>query len=332
MKGIVYEVTGTDVLGLAPVFHEKYKRGYAYETTTHFVHYYAYDYGWNSLQINLCVTEPKNGTLEDWVKKHFEATNIHTVDYEVGETIEGVWRPGLYYYEHIYQALNTCESERRLNEQALRVLLEKLDDIFLYIEPDATSFKTYSHKLRELLILACTEVESSWVYFLDKAGVSPVNRSSFTTKDYIRLKDVLFLEEYECTFKGHTSIPAIQPFKGWDDTSPTKSLSWYDAYNKTKHNRVLNFSEANMYNVIQAVIASIIMYIVRYSPFPMQEESGTFNSLINQHFKFRLVDSDVKKHYIPLIEIPAPFRPDIISYSPFKNGHVKPYVVKPFIL
>jgi len=168
--------------------------------------------------------------------------------------------------------------------------------------------------------------------FINKVGCLPLNGSTYTTKDYVRLLDVLFLNEYECTFKGHSGMPVIKPFNGWDSSSSTKSLSWYDAYNKTKHNRASNFSDANLYNVIQAVMANIVLYIVKFSPFPMQEESGTFNSLINQYFRFRLTNTNEKKHYIPLIEIPSPFSSSIGHCSPFNAGYIKPFNIKPLLL
>ncbi|AZA89103.1 hypothetical protein EG349_19960 (plasmid) [Chryseobacterium shandongense] len=72
----------------------------------------------------------------------------------------------LYYTNDIHQGLKTNESERRLSQQALKILLEKLDDLFLYIEPTESSMSTYSHKTRELLILACTEVENFWMHYM----------------------------------------------------------------------------------------------------------------------------------------------------------------------
>src|SRR5882724_10824696 len=140
MKAIFYDITHTKVPSLVDDLHIKYNRGFAYEISTHYVHFYANSTGWYGIHSNLCVVEPKNGTLEDWVIKYFGAQNITIMDNEVGESVEGVWRPGLYYSTNTYQALNTTEVERKLYEQSLRILIEKLDNIFLYIEPDSTSF------------------------------------------------------------------------------------------------------------------------------------------------------------------------------------------------
>ena len=89
----------------------------------------------------------------------------------------------------------------RLSEYSLRLLVQKIDEIFLYIEPDTKSLNTYSHKTRELLILACTEVENFWQYYMTQAGQTPQNGRNYTTKDYVKLAEKLHLKDYEFTLK-----------------------------------------------------------------------------------------------------------------------------------
>jgi hypothetical protein len=48
--------------------------------------------------------------------------------------------------------------------------------------------------MRELLILACTEVEDSWSYFLRVAGKAATPRG-WSTNDYIKLGAPLYLQE-----------------------------------------------------------------------------------------------------------------------------------------
>ena len=335
MKAIFYNTTHTKVPGLVQKFHIGLELGYAYETSTHYVHFYGTNRNFYSIHTGQTVVESKEKSsypdLVSWVTHYFGAQNIEIMENEVGEVIEGVWRPELYFYSDTNIALNTTESERRLSEQGIRVLLEKLDDLFLYLEPDSTSFSTYSHKIRELLILACTEVEGFWVYFMKLSNTNPIGRN-YTTKDYIKLKEVLFLSEYQFTFKSYSSVSPLTPFKIWDSTSPTSSLTWYDAYNKTKHDRINHFKEATFFNALNAVVASIILYICRFSPYPLLEEKGTLNSLVNQHFKIELINANIKKSYIPLIEIPSTYRKDIFFYDSRREGDKMPYTTKPLIL
>ena len=335
MKAIFYKTTHTKVPGLVQNFHVGLELGYAYETPTHYVHFYGTNRNFFSIHTGQTIIENKETSsysdLLSWVTHYFGAQNIQQMETEIGEVIEGVWRPELYYYADTNIALNTTEAERRLSEQAIRVLLEKLDDIFLYVEPDSTSISTYSHKIRELLMLACTEVEGFWVYYMKLSGTKPIGKN-YTTKDYIKLKEVLFLSEYQFTLRSYSTISPLQPFKIWDSASPTSSLTWYDAYNKTKHDRIHHFKEATFFNALNAVVASIILYISRFSPYPLLEEKGTLNSLVNQHFEIELINADVKKSYIPQIEIPTTYRKDIFIYNSRRNGDIKPYLTKSLII
>lgn len=335
MQAIFYEITDTKVPNLVKEFHQRLSLGYAYETENHYIHFYGTNTNFFSIHTGQTVIENKSTstykTLKEWVEFYFGAKNIQTMTSNVGETVEGVWRPSLFYYDDTNKALNTNEAERRLSEQALRVLLEKLDDLFLYIEPDTISFNTYSHKIRELLILACTEVENFWSFYMNLSGTKPIGRN-YSTQDYVKLIDTLFLKEFQCSLRSYVSLPEIKPFENWNSTNPTSSLVWYDAYNKTKHNRASHFTSATLSNALSAVIANIILYIVRFSPYPLLEENGTLNSLVNQHFKFELIDANVKKSYIPLLEIPAHYRKDIFIYDSRKSGDIKPFIINPLSL
>ena len=79
----------------------------------------------------------------------------------------------------------------------------------------------YSQKIRELLILACTECESLWTNYMRLTG--DMNHR-LTTADYVKLKDKLFLSEYIINFTNHPFEHSFQPFKDWDSVNPTQSM------------------------------------------------------------------------------------------------------------
>ncbi|ENM5803791.1 hypothetical protein V4V58_003862 [Vibrio mimicus] len=185
MNGIFYNNTITTLPGWAEPLHLSQPIGYAYETATHFVHLYGKDHGLNVISVGLTVIEQKNGTLVDWVQRVFGAQNIQPLSLPIGDTVESLWRPSLYYSKDIEAALNIDPYEQRSAEQALRVLIEKLDDILLYVEPSPSGLASYGHKSRELLILACTEVENLWTSIFQKAGIPPSNNRMYTTQDYV---------------------------------------------------------------------------------------------------------------------------------------------------
>ncbi|MBL9151091.1 MAG: hypothetical protein JNK37_01330 [Verrucomicrobiales bacterium] len=50
----------------------------------------------------------------------------------------------------------------------------------------------------------------------------------------------------------------LAPFSEWKQ-DPALSPSWYQSYNKVKHNRSINFPEASLNNVLHAIAACAIV-------------------------------------------------------------------------
>jgi hypothetical protein len=332
MSSLVYENTKFTVPGWVP-FNDKEPRGIAYETSTHFVHFYGKDFGLRVISAGLTVTEAKAkakaASLEDWIQDAFGATDILPSANEPGHTIEGVWRPGLYFEDELLQGLGVTSPELRLAEQSLLLLLQRLDEVLLFIEPSVQSLETYSHKTRELLILACTEVESSWKHYLRRAGVQEPS-NGFTTKHYVRLKEPLFLEEFEVILPRYSSIPQQQPFSGWSATNPTTSLDWYNAYNKTKHDRTIHFASASLLNCLKATAANIVLFAVRFGPFRLFSGGGTLSAMFNQTFSIGLKQPNYQSFYAPLISLPVNQRVDRICFN--SRELTQPRTVCPFLI
>lgn len=315
MPALAYRNTKTTLPNWNPI-HEKQARGIAYETDTHFVHIYGTDSGLWPVSIGLTATERKSGTLRDWVQRVFGAVDIEETIVDVGETIRGVWRPGLFYDGEILQGLTATPVELRLAEQALLLLVQRLDELLLFVEPSAQTLNTYSHKSRELLILSCTEVENCFKAYLDLADISPPRSGQFSTTDYVKLRSPLCLDEFEVRLPRYSAVPATRPFHGWHGTpSPTKTLPWYAAYNKTKHNRGAHFGEATLWNCIQAVAANIVMFSARLGPFRLYHGAGTLAALFNQHFSIELRDCRPASFYAPRVHLPPNQRNDLICFN-----------------
>jgi len=107
-------------------------------------------------------TQPKLGSLRDWIDQTFGAVEVAETICEVGHTVHGVWRPGLFYSEEVLQGLSAKPSDLRLAEQALLLLIQRRGEWLHFIEPSPVTLQAYSHKARELLILSITEVENAW--------------------------------------------------------------------------------------------------------------------------------------------------------------------------
>jgi hypothetical protein len=263
--------------------------------------------------------------LPEWIERVFGGVEIEHSIHEVGHTVEGVWRPGLYFADELLHGLRNTEIDRRLAEQALRILIQRLDEILVYIEPTAKGLGAFGHKTRELLILACTEVENNWKHYVQRAGLLPANGYMFTTKDYAKLLEPLHLEEFEIGLPLYIEVNAVRPFQGWDMNKATQSLPWYDAYNKTKHDRSTHFDLATLQNCIKAVAAALILFCVRFSPFPLLHGVTGLTTLSNQMFSIKLYGCP-KSFYVPLIELHPNQMAEIACYDSKRS--VQPMVVQ----
>ena len=329
MRALVYRVTKHTIPGWAP-FHEKEPRGIAYESDTHFVHMFGKDKGLWVISTDLTATQAKSGNLREWIDRTFGAVEIEEASCDVGHTIHGVWRPGLFFSEEVLQGLSATTVELRLAEQALLLLIQRLDELLHFVEPSPVTLQTHSHKARELLIIACTEVENAWKSYLRIAGVVPPAKGDFATNDYVKLLGPLRLTDYQASLPRYADIPLIRPFRGWSAAQPTKSLTWYDAYNKTKHDRSSHFSQATLWNCLQAVAANLALFSVRFGPFHLFHGGGTLAAFFNQLFTIELQDCAPSSFYAPKLALPSNQRMDLICFG--SQELVEPRIVDPLNL
>lgn len=332
MKFSTYRNTSTaDSLRWSSPIHIDHARGYGYQTDTHFVHFYGRNTGNWTVSPGLCVTQGVAGDLPSWQADLFGAEEFGTSTSEVGHTVAGVWRPGITNYSDIRTGLQTTDSDRHEALQDLRFLLERLDDLFRYIDPN-TGQHSFSYKTRELLILACTEVENAWAYYLSQTNAQPQNGNNFTTKDYVRLLAPLFLDEFQCTLKAFPSLPAFRPFYGWSAAQPSQSLAWYEAYNQSKHNRKLHFDKATLRACIEAVAANVTMFSVRFSPFPLFNEGVTTSTLFNQLLNLELIEPRPESFYLPMVAFPPNPNIRLSKFDIDASNLRKPWHVNAFTL
>ncbi|GBR36408.1 hypothetical protein [Gluconobacter kondonii] len=151
-----------------------------------------------------------------------------------------------------------------------------LENIFRFIEPNYQNLNTFSHKLREILIIACTEVECIMRMICDdNVEKEDIPRNNFyKTEHYFNLKEAMKLGEWSLTLKNYSGLQPLKPFELWLEENPTKSLFWYDAYNKVKHHREENIREATLLNVLNAVSAIHILNSAQYGPEIYSDQYG----------------------------------------------------------
>ena len=319
MKAITYQTDPAVIPpGWAPSadLHRTQTRGAGYEDAKHYVHFYCTERPLWMLSPGLTVTESKNShsTLDGWVKARFGATNIQPMSLEAGEIYDGLWRPGLTMDDDLMSALRYTFAERRAAELPLLLILERLNELLLYVEPDPSTLATHGHKQRELLLLAATEVEAQWRWFLEHAGLTSLGRG-FSTNDYVKLGPALFLSDFDVTIPRYPAVSAFSPFSGWDAKRPTKSLPWYDAYNETKHDRVGGLRRASLEACLLAVAASLVLFTARFGFHALYNGRGNLSANFNETFSIDLARADPTTCYVPRIQIPPNQRTDFVTFN-----------------
>lgn len=194
----------------------------------------------------------------------------------------------------IYRDFRTFHIEIAISSvNQLSILKSELDSIFQFVHPSSENLNTYSHNIRNLLILICTEVEAQLKGVL-KENIK-VKKKIYSTKDYVKLNKILRLNEYELEFSYYPSINKVAPFKNWDSISPTKSLKWYNDYNAVKHDREDEFKRATLINVINGICALAILYVAQFG-----KENTFWAEKIQNSFKLTKEPKwEIDEFYLP---------------------------------
>lgn len=332
MKAICYHNTKLTLPNWDPddQLNEKCPLGFAYEDEGFYVHIYGSGEGSYTISPGITAIEGSESwsSLEQWVVNRFGAVNIESMHEEVGVSHPSVWRPGLYAYDELQQGLHYSSFEREDEDQALFLLLQKLIDIFSYIEPTNCNLHCYGHRIRELIILASTEFENQCRHILRANNITPVGKD-YMSKDFVKLNIPAHLMDYEIKFKPYADLKSFRPFDDWNIGQPTKSLPWYEKYNRVKHDRAKDFADASLETALNAIAANIILYAVRFGPYPLFNFHSILSGYFNQYINLTLVNPDIRSFYIPKI---MTYRFKIKEYfccNAFRDRLIEPWKVMP---
>jgi len=252
---------------LADFFNARY--AFAYEDSCF---YYALSerYPFNYLAIE----EQKSNytTLEDWIKNKFKATDIRPSLNQAGKFYKRMWYPSPYLSP---ESLISNPESYTQSLVVIELLIKKMNELFLTIEPTQKNVHVFGLKIRELLLLACMEVEASCKGVLKEHEYIKNSKQPWNTKDYVKLLEPMCLANYTLALRSYPNFPRFQPFSCWRQNRPTKSLYWYNAYNNTKHDREASLHEATLLNAIHSVGAVVVMFCAQFG-IP-QEQKTLFN-------------------------------------------------------
>jgi hypothetical protein len=226
------------------------------------------------------------------IQNPINKTNVETLQTQIGKYYPRIWR-GIYDQSRYfcYNAVNArfvSGSTYIRSNIAAASLFDQLQELFRYVEPSAENMSAFGNRIRELLILTCTEVEAGWRAVLE--ANSPSAKDRYTISDYFQLKEPLRLSEWEVSLSDYPDLGIFAPFKEWFTPDTTKSIPWYEAYNAVKHDREAKFSLASLGNLINAVAAVHILQAAQLGPEMYDRFFGAIPSpfLTRRHPVFRL--------------------------------------------
>lgn len=214
-------------------------------------------------------------TLRDALKRvpMFETRDfvLHKMALPPGQFYNRMARPS---DQHPFEAPGSLPDVFRHGEEListlnqLRSLVGMLDQIFQAVHPSLENMGTYGAAIRNLLILACTECEAQWRAVIFANGISAKRP---TTNHYVKLTSAMRLMDYKVRLTHFPALGVLSPFAGWDASSPTESLAWYDNYNAAKHDREGAFHRASIAAAANAVAAIWIMVAAQYGEYGLRK-------------------------------------------------------------
>jgi hypothetical protein len=149
--------------------------------------------------------------------------------------------------------------------RAFILIQNDLQAIFEYLEPSDECRTAYSYRIHALLMRTCIEVEANFKAILEENTFTPPLRRSLNMTDYRKVDATHHLSSYEVMLPIWNGAPPIlKPFEPWRSARGLPNpggvtLSWYQAYNASKHDRQEEFKKANLENLVMAVAALLVL-------------------------------------------------------------------------
>lgn len=145
--------------------------------------------------------------------------------------------------------------------RAFSLLQTDLQDLFAYVEPSSSNLCTYSHRIQQLLMRACVEIEANLTAILVENSYRK-NSGDLNMDDYKLVNHSHFLSLYEVRIPGwHCAHEIRRPFSAWETGS---SLPWYRAYNRSKHDRHRSFQLATFDALIDAMCGLVALLSAQF--------------------------------------------------------------------
>lgn len=150
--------------------------------------------------------------------------------------------------------------------RAYLLIQKDLVQLFEYVEPSDDSAAAYSYRIHELLMRTCIEVEANFKAILAANAHQSVLRadgpSKLNMQVYRKVNVSHHLSSYEVVLPiWGGGKRAFKPFEGWSTNDP---IPWYQAYNKSKHDRHEAFRSANLEALVTAVCGLLVLMTAQF--------------------------------------------------------------------
>ena len=132
------------------------------------------------------------------------------------------------------------------------VLESKFEIATQYVEVCTNNYSTYSLEFVNQIQTICSEVD---VIMKSMCGFASKDRKCITDYAKILLNDIPDLVNREVTIRNIS----IKPFARWNEKNASKSLKWWNAYQKIKHGRDGTFHFASLENTLKSIKALYLL-------------------------------------------------------------------------
>jgi len=131
----------------------------------------------------------------------------------------------------------------------------ELESSFNYIEPNKQNYKCYGAKYASLLNAVSVEFETTAKTLIHTLKPSAkVGSISQIKSELLSLFPKIGENKVQITRIGKTTV---KPFENWSNSK----LEWWTSYTELKHNRVKNYHEANLKNLLSAMSSLLVLLI-----------------------------------------------------------------------
>nr|MDK2851229.1 hypothetical protein [Candidatus Cloacimonadota bacterium] len=148
--------------------------------------------------------------------------------------------------------------------RAFELIQKDLIHLFSYVEPSDKNLDTYSFRIYELFFRTCVEIEANFKAILcENRYTKPTHKLNIS--DYKLINQSHRLSSYWVKipyWRGEQDkITPFEKFALFDAKTQNKQSTpdWYNAYTSVKHNRLANFEQANLKNLMGAVCALVVV-------------------------------------------------------------------------